>query len=70
MGLSEPEADRGPHAGSPRGVVVATGPMPNLAYQIARHKRADRKLKVNVFELSTGPVATAPGSDMLFSERR
>jgi hypothetical protein len=23
--MSEPRADRGPHAGSPRGVVVATG---------------------------------------------
>jgi len=23
--ISEPRADRGPHAGSPRGVVVATG---------------------------------------------
>jgi O-antigen ligase len=49
--LSEPEADRGPRAGNPRGVVVATGSRPNLTSPTA------------ILSVNLGPVATAPGSD-------
>ena len=45
--VSEPRADRGPHAGSPRGVVEATGRFPRsdlkLAFDIVG--MADRQLK-------------------------
>jgi len=42
--VSEPGAIRGPHAGSPRGVVNATGPVQSE---------------------DSGPVATAPGTDII-----
>ncbi|HUS11200.1 MAG TPA: hypothetical protein VMZ30_12110, partial [Pyrinomonadaceae bacterium] len=55
--VSEPRADRGPRAGSPRGVVVATGQM------------FTSKLTINVMfnasllQLPLWPVATASRSD-------
>src|SRR5882724_86400 len=46
---SVPGADRGPRAGSPRGVVVATGSQHVMRIEIARRD----------------PVATAPGTDLM-----
>ena len=52
---SEPGADRGPHAGNPRGVVDATGHRVNLKYEQYAKRVSGNE--------SIWPVATAPGSD-------
>ena len=54
---SVPGADRGSRAGSPRGVVIATGSKLNLKFgRILNDSNYD--------PLNLGPVATAPVSDI------
>ena len=70
---SAPGADRGPRASSPRGVVVATGQMLNLDLRSFRFQDggisnpialvADNSINPG---RTTGPVATARGSDKNF----
>ena len=58
--VSEPGADRGPRAGSPRGVVDATGSKGSLSM------KAD--VVISFLRCLIVPVATAPGSDCVLEE--
>ena len=68
--VTEPEADRGPHAGSARGVVVATGRTTQLSEPEAvatglMHNCQNRSGRNEMVKFNSRlwPVATASGSD-------